>query len=147
MGLHRAGTDREGQGGAQALAFGPGYMEAHPDEVEWILDERLRAPQPDHAWLGQLQAALQFDVFDALARIRHPTLVIAGSEDRVVPTSNAHLIASRIPNARLVVFEGAGHLVIWERAEEVNAEVARFLQKVDRSQSGHLDTKEGGGVS
>ncbi len=138
---------REGLRAAMALAFGPGYMEAHPDEVEWILDERLRAPQPDHAWLRQLQAASQFDVADELGRIQHPTLVIAGSEDRVVPTSNAHLLASLIPSAQLVVLEGAGHLVFWERAEEVNAEVARFLQEVDRSQSVHPYTKEGGGVS
>jgi pimeloyl-ACP methyl ester carboxylesterase len=66
---------------------------------------------------------------------------------RVIPASNAHLLASRIPNARLVVFEGAGHLLFWERAEELNTEVIRFLREVDHNQADHLDTKEGGGVS
>lgn len=143
---------REGLRAAMALAFGSGYMETHPDEVEWILTERLRAPQPDHAWLRQLQAAWQFDVFDALGGIEHPALVIAGSEDRVVPTSNAHVLAGRIPNARLVVFEGAGHLVFWERAEEFNAEVIRFLREVDRNEvsaqdGDHSHAHERGGMS
>jgi len=53
--------------------------------------------------------------------------VIHGSEDRYVPPSNARALAEAIPNAKLRVLEGAGHLVFIERAAEVNREVITFL--------------------
>jgi pimeloyl-ACP methyl ester carboxylesterase len=53
--------------------------------------------------------------------------VIHGAEDRYVPPSNARALAGAIPNARLRVVDGAGHLVFVERAAEVNREVLEFL--------------------
>jgi alpha-beta hydrolase superfamily lysophospholipase len=54
--------------------------------------------------------------------------VLHGSDDRVVPVENATALAQAIPGARLRVFEGAGHLVFIERADEVNEEILSFLQ-------------------
>ena len=62
-----------------------------------------------------------------VGRISAPTLVIHGAEDRYVPPSNARALAEAIPNARLRILEGAGHLVFVERAAEVNREVMIFL--------------------
>ncbi len=53
-----------------------------------------------------------------------PTLVIHGTEDRLLPVQNGHLIASRIPGARLEIFDGVGHLFFWERPER-SAELVR----------------------
>ena len=53
--------------------------------------------------------------------------MIHGSEDRYVPPANARALAEAIPGARLLVLEGAGHLVFIERAAEVNREVLTFL--------------------
>ena len=45
-----------------------------------------------------------------------------------MPPSNARALAEGIPGARLLVLEGAGHLVfVDERAAEVNREVSAFL--------------------
>ena len=44
-----------------------------------------------------------------------------------MPPSNARALAETIPGARLLVLEGAGHLVFVERAAEVNREVSAFL--------------------
>ena len=62
-----------------------------------------------------------------MGRIASPTLVIHGSEDRYVPPANARALAEAIPGARLLVLEGAGHLVFVERAAEVNRGVLAFL--------------------
>jgi 3-oxoadipate enol-lactonase len=72
-------------------------------------------------------AGSRFDGSDGAGQIGSPTLVIHGSEDRYVPTSNARALAEAIPNAKLCVLEGAGHLVFIERAAEVNREVITFL--------------------
>ena len=55
-----------------------------------------------------------------------PTLVIAGSEDLLVPRAEGEQIARAIPGARLEVLEGAGHAVTIERAERVNELVSEL---------------------
>ena len=40
-----------------------------------------------------------------------------GDEDRLLPVANRRLIAARIPEARLEVLEGVGHLFLVERSE------------------------------
>ena len=52
-----------------------------------------------------------------------------GEDDRVVPVANAHLIASRLPDGRLHLLEGTGHLYTTE-APEADAEVGRFFDAV-----------------
>jgi pimeloyl-ACP methyl ester carboxylesterase len=123
----RALPGREGLRAAMALAFAPGYPEAHPEEVERILDWRVEQPQPAYAWARQFQAAASFDVSGRLHEVTHPTLVVAGSADRVLPASNSALLGRRLRNGRVHVFEGAGHLVFIERADEFNALVVGFL--------------------
>jgi pyruvate dehydrogenase E2 component (dihydrolipoamide acetyltransferase) len=51
-------------------------------------------------------------------------LVIAGREDRIVPSSHT---ANAPPGARVEVLEGAGHMVMMEKAGEVNALLKRHL--------------------
>ena len=58
-----------------------------------------------------------------------PTLVIAGTEDVLVPAFHAEHVASAIPGARLEVLEGAGHAVTIERAERVNELVETFSRR------------------
>ena len=72
-------------------------------------------------------AGSRFDDSAEVGRINSPTLVIHGAEDRYVPPSNARALAEAIPNARLRILEGAGHLVFIEQAAEVNMEVSAFL--------------------
>lgn len=48
-------------------------------------------------------------VMDRLSEIKVPTLVMAGAEDFVYPAEHQKELAARIPNARLVLIERAGH--------------------------------------
>ena len=57
---------------------------------------------------------------DRLVEISLPTLVICGTDDRVLPVENSRYLASRIPGARFVEIEGAGHGVNIEAATRVN---------------------------
>jgi len=72
----------------------------------------------------QLQAVAGHDVQARLAEIAAPTLVIHGTEDRMIPVANGELIASRIPGARLEILEGVGHMFWWEQPER-SAELVR----------------------
>lgn len=61
----------------------------------------------------QLEARRFHDVVGRLEDIGRPTLVGCGRFDGIAPVSNSELIADRLPDARLEVFEG-GHLVMFQ---------------------------------
>jgi non-heme chloroperoxidase len=63
-----------------------------------------------------------------LARVDVPLLVIHGDDDRIVPLAAAgQPTAQRVKGARLVVVKGGPHCITWTHADEVNAELVRFL--------------------
>jgi pimeloyl-ACP methyl ester carboxylesterase len=66
----------------------------------------------------QMQAIGGHDTQARLHEIDRPTLVIHGTEDRMLPVANGELIASRIPGARLELLEGVGHMFWWERPQQ-----------------------------
>jgi 3-oxoadipate enol-lactonase len=74
--------------------------------------------------MEQLQACAAHDANARLAQLAMPTLVVHGTEDQLLPVQNGRLIASRIPAARLEIFDDVGHLFFWERPER-SAELVR----------------------
>jgi 3-oxoadipate enol-lactonase len=71
--------------------------------------------------MAQAQAVMGHDAHDRLSSITAPTLVIHGTADRMLPMHNGEIIAERIPNARLELFEGVGHMLWWEQPERTAA--------------------------
>ncbi|HYB24358.1 MAG TPA: alpha/beta fold hydrolase [Solirubrobacteraceae bacterium] len=65
----------------------------------------------------QAQAVTAHDTSARLHEIALPTLVIHGSVDQILPVQNGHMVAERIPGARLELFDGVGHLFFWERPQ------------------------------
>jgi 3-oxoadipate enol-lactonase len=74
--------------------------------------------------MAQLQACQAHDTSTRLEDLRMPTLVIHGSEDEMLPAGNGRLIASLIPDSKLEIFDGVGHMFFWERPERT-AELLR----------------------
>lgn len=66
-------------------------------------------------------------VIEELPKIRTPTLVIVGEEDRAQPLEKAKRIAESIPGARLVVIPRAGHLCTVEEPADVTVAIEEFL--------------------
>ena len=60
-----------------------------------------------------------------------PYLVIAGTEDALMPHDEQAKMAEAIEGAELVSLEGAGHLSSLEAPEAFVAAVAAFLERVD----------------
>ena len=56
-------------------------------------------------------------------------LVAAGDADRVIPFSHSEVIAAELPEARLVRFDGVGHLPMLEQADAMNAALADLLRR------------------
>lgn len=122
-----------GEAGARTKAYypaiaGPRYFREHPDDLEHSAEIARYRPQSAQAFRRQQRACMRHDVAEHLGEIRVPTLVLHGEADPLVRVENGRYLAGHIPGARLVTYPGAGHLLIAERADEVNRELLAFLQ-------------------
>jgi 3-oxoadipate enol-lactonase len=95
--------------------------------LERFIEKKSGDVQSEEGYRAQIAAVLAHDASERLAGIGHETLVVTGDYDRVIPAANSDLLASEIPNARLVVIPGAGHLFFVERPGETLAELRAFL--------------------
>ena len=67
----------------------------------------------------------KFEALTAFARV--PTLVMCGTRDRLTSVGHSRKMAERIEGSRLVEERGAGHMVILERKDSVNAALDRLV--------------------
>ncbi|MFM8999826.1 MAG: alpha/beta fold hydrolase [Actinomycetota bacterium] len=109
--------------------YAPAFLAAHPAHVEEDRAVRGGRTQSATSRRHQRTAARAFDSWDRLPLLDVPTLVVSGTEDRIIDAGNSRLLAERIPGAELVLLDGAGHVFHSERADEVNALVLDFLRR------------------
>ncbi len=105
-------------------ALAPG---ADQELVERILRHRERTAQPLAAWGAQAAAGAAFDALDRIEAIAAPTLVLHGTEDAVVDSRNTDLLAVRIPDVRVELIPGGGHIFFWEQPDGFVSVVTEFL--------------------
>jgi pimeloyl-ACP methyl ester carboxylesterase len=90
---------------------------------------------PPDSFVVTAEASEAIDLEPDLARITAPTLVINGEHSTLSPVDmgpkgiGGRGIAERIPNARLEILRGAGHLVMMERFQEVCDKITGFLKE------------------
>ena len=64
----------------------------------------------------------QLDKFDHLGALgKMPTTIICGTKDKLTSIGHSRKMAQRLPDAVLVECDGAGHMVIFEARDQVNA--------------------------
>ncbi len=95
----------------------------------------LDLPVPIPVIMGQMQAIGGHDTAQRLEGIAAPTLVIHGTDDQMLPVVNGHMIAERVPGARLEILDGVGHL-FWVEQPERSAELLREHARA----AGHVPT-------
>lgn len=70
--------------------------------------------------VGDFRACDTFDVRGRLHEMNAPTLVLCGRDDKMTPLKYSEYLSQQIPQARLVVVEQAGHMVMLEQAARFN---------------------------
>ena len=99
-----------------------------PEQMAWY-DELLRTTTTAGAAVRLFRARGAVDVADAARRVKVRTLVIHARDDRVVPVEEGRLLASLVPDARLVVLESANHILLADEPawEQFLDELREFL--------------------
>ena len=59
-----------------------------------------------------------------------PVLVIVGDQDYLTPVTHSEEILRHLPDAELVKVDNSGHVVMLEKADEVNDAMLPFLEKI-----------------
>ena len=100
-----------------ALRSSPESVRKHLRHVRW---------SSDYGYYLQLIAAMGWSSLPWLRLLGQPTLVMAGTDDPIVPTVNGKILAKLIPNARLATIDD-GHLFLVTSARESAAIIDKFL--------------------
>ena len=68
------------------------------------------------------------DKFHAVAALANvPTAIICGTRDRLTSIGHSRKLHAHIPGSTLLECEKAGHMVIMERHDQVNAELDQLI--------------------
>ena len=101
--------------------------------LEAMVGECLKVPA--HVWKATLQGLLEAVPPTEIATITAPTLILWGDRDEFLPRSDQEALAAAIAGSRLVIYEGTGHVVLWEEPVRVAAEVVALVERVTRPEA------------
>lgn len=90
---------------------------ADEDAYATFLQNGLRYGVPVPVIMEQMRAISGHDTSARLPDVQAPTLVVHGTFDEMLPVQNGHMIAGLIPDSRLEVLDGVGHLFFWEEPQ------------------------------
>jgi 3-oxoadipate enol-lactonase len=102
------------------------FRAARPEATDVIRNRLLRDDAAGYA--ASCHAVANVDWLDHLAKVRCPTLVIAGERDTGAPPAMGQAIAEHIPGAVLDIIADASHLSVLETPEEFRVLTGRFLR-------------------
>jgi pimeloyl-ACP methyl ester carboxylesterase len=116
-----------------------------PERLEQAVQEmRERAAQPwadralTHSMRGLITSYLTVSATNAWRTARTlttPTLVLWGSRDRLVDPALAPRLAAVVPDSRLLVLDGVGHVAMLEAPEETARAVLGMVEELDDDMS------------
>jgi pimeloyl-ACP methyl ester carboxylesterase len=107
----------------------PAMRGTRSDPAGLALAERVMAAVPPEVYRKAVRLLTTFDRRAQLADIRVPTLLVAGSDDRVAPAVALERMAQKIPGAEYVLLEGCGHLGPMDQPDPFNEALAQFLER------------------
>lgn len=109
-----------------AKLLGRTTLEDRPTVVERVR-EMIRSAEPGGVARALEGMALRPDSRPFLEDIGVPTLVVCGDEDQLTPVAAAETLRDGIPESRLEILHGAGHLSSLETPEAFDRVLAEYL--------------------
>jgi poly(3-hydroxyalkanoate) depolymerase len=104
-----------------------GSVRTHGDDVARLFAEQLHAGSKI-GYLHQLLAGSVWTSLFGLPAVRQDTLIMAGTDDPIIPVVNAHIMQALLPHSRLHLHSG-GHIDLVHNAAELAPVVDTFLRE------------------
>ena len=112
-----------------SVFLSPEFIKNNPNAIQALAKQMIENPTNPLGVARQAEAIMKHDTFEQLPRIKVPTLIIHGDVDRAIPVENAQIMASRLPNAEMIILKGKGHGLNIEGITELNKAILNFLEK------------------
>jgi poly(3-hydroxyalkanoate) depolymerase len=104
-----------------------GTVRAHGEDVARLFVRQLHAGSKI-GYLHQLLAGSVWTSLFALPAVRQETLIVAGTDDPIIPVANAHILHRLLPHSILHLHSG-GHIDIVHNATELAPVIQEFLRE------------------
>src|SRR4051812_42484493 len=109
--------------------YGFGDVKPSPSLVTFV--EEMNSKTSVETLTKYLHTLYAHNRFPALSALRGvPVLVIAGTKDYLTPVAHSEEILKHLPEAELVKIDNSGHVVMLEKADEVNTALVKFLERI-----------------
>ncbi|MDE1819845.1 MAG: alpha/beta fold hydrolase [Euryarchaeota archaeon] len=105
--------------------FHPDWLLAHLDEMAKFKESQRGRDLKGIAPSGAANAT--WDVRPRIGKIKLPTLVVHGMDDRVVDPTSARILRQSILGSEMKLYANTGHMVLLERPQELNELLLGFL--------------------
>lgn len=112
------------------LLFAPRTLLERPELLESTYRRTMGFDREGVARAALAVVVHRASILEKLDRIRIPTLVMCGREDRATTPDKSENIARAIPGARLVVIDGVGHMSTLEDPAAVNQHLVPFARSI-----------------
>ncbi|EPZ47493.1 MULTISPECIES: alpha/beta fold hydrolase [Alicyclobacillus] len=110
------------------LLFPEAFIEQHWDLLQAAHRMMFQIPTTPDNFERQLHALEAWPgTYERLPSIAHPTLLLHGTADILLPAQNSELMEQRLPSARYIAYEGCGHGFMVQAAQQVISDVDTFL--------------------
>jgi pimeloyl-ACP methyl ester carboxylesterase len=108
-----------------------GFGDARPSPTLVTFVEQMNSKTSVETLTKYLHTLYTHNRFPALSTLRGvPVLVIVGTKDYLTPVTHSEQILQHLPDAELVKIDNSGHVVMLEKADEVNDALLPFLEKI-----------------
>lgn len=116
----------------QSLQWFPRFHSVADDYVQDRIRDGIRIPA--RVWRDSLRGLASARPPTETASITAPTLIIWGDRDGLLVRQDQERLSAAIPGSRLVVYEGTGHLVLWEQPGRVATDLTDFVRGLSAGQ-------------
>lgn len=110
----------------RGLLFAPATMSDDPGLVDEVFGW-MRATNQAGAAAGLIAMRDRKDSTPLLGSFKQPALVIGADQDQAIPVENSRVIAEGLPDAKLSILHGGGHMVNMEQPDAFNETILAFM--------------------
>lgn len=107
--------------------FSDEFIHENKKLINDLIEEYISNPRYFETFIKQVRAVHRHNTLKDISKIRSETLVLTGSDDKLLPDSSSNVLKEKIPNSKLIKIPGANHGVHYENSEEFNKIILDFL--------------------
>ena len=112
-----------------SLLFPEKWLENNGGRIKEIFYRPLGTIIPENIGKQSMAIGKWNGLEERLSTLSHPTLLIAGKEDVLVPPGNSSYLKEKLPNATLSLIENTGHGLMFQDPDQFSQVLIEFLKK------------------